>query len=250
MKRQSNISAGNTTVRADLPGLLVEYLKQSHIYYRDTALVKLENDFAELLAPCSQRSRDIFRQFFSVFKDEMEKHFLYEEEILFPYVEKLIAGKDDVRLEDSTGEHSNMQEKLSDLHNLVLKSMPPECDNDKHNALLDFLAYIEKDIACHTSIEDDILIPLASAAGNTVRSTVTEVHSHKTASLLSEREKEILISVAQGKINKEIADEHNISVHTVISHRKNITNKTGIKTVSGLTAYAILNNLIDINTIE
>ena len=222
MKGQGTITTGNTTVRADLPGLLVEYLKQSHIYYRDTALVKLENDFSELLKPCPQRTRDIFLQFFSVFKEEMKKHFLFEEEILFPYVEKLITGEDTIQFEDSAQEHSNIQEKLSDLHNLVLKSMPPECDNDKHNALLDFLAYIEKDMACHTSIEDDILIPLARAAGNTVQTTVTEPHSHKTASLLSDREKEILVSVAQGKINKEIADEHNISVHTVISHRKNI----------------------------
>ena len=61
---------------------------------------------------------------------------------------------------------------------------------------------------------------------------------------LSEREKEILVSVAKGLINKEIANNHNISVHTVISHRKNITRKTGIKTVSGLTIYAIFNNLI------
>ncbi len=61
---------------------------------------------------------------------------------------------------------------------------------------------------------------------------------------LSDREKEILISVAQGLTNKEIADRHNISVHTVISHRKNITRKTGIKTVSGLTIYAVFNGLI------
>ena len=64
---------------------------------------------------------------------------------------------------------------------------------------------------------------------------------------LSEREKEILVSVAQGLTNKEIADRHNISIHTVISHRKNISRKTGIKTVSGLTIYAVLNNLIDIS---
>lgn len=61
---------------------------------------------------------------------------------------------------------------------------------------------------------------------------------------LSEREKEILICVAKGMINKEIASKHNISVHTVVSHRKNIIRKTGIKTVSGLTIYAIFNNLI------
>ena len=63
---------------------------------------------------------------------------------------------------------------------------------------------------------------------------------------LSDREKEILVSVAKGLINKEIADKYNISIHTVISHRKNITRKTGIKTVAGLTVYALLNNLIEI----
>ena len=61
---------------------------------------------------------------------------------------------------------------------------------------------------------------------------------------LSEREKEILVAVAKGMTNKEIADKHFISIHTVISHRKNITRKTGIKTVSGLTVYAIFNNLV------
>ena len=62
---------------------------------------------------------------------------------------------------------------------------------------------------------------------------------------LSERENEILVSVAKGLPNKEIAEMLNISVNTVISHRKNIQKKTGIKSVSGLTVYALLNNLIN-----
>jgi DNA-binding NarL/FixJ family response regulator len=64
---------------------------------------------------------------------------------------------------------------------------------------------------------------------------------------LSEREKEITAQVALGKTNKEIAEELFISTHTVVSHRKNIVRKLGIKTVSGLTVYAILNKLISIN---
>ena len=62
---------------------------------------------------------------------------------------------------------------------------------------------------------------------------------------LSKREIDVLVAVAKGMMNKEIADQMNISIHTVISHRKNITRKTGIKSVSGLTVYALLNNLID-----
>ena len=67
---------------------------------------------------------------------------------------------------------------------------------------------------------------------------------------LSSREKEILVCVAKGMLNKEIADHFNISIYTVITHRKNITRKTGIKTVAGLTVYALLNNLIDMNAKE
>ena len=67
---------------------------------------------------------------------------------------------------------------------------------------------------------------------------------------LSAREKEILVSVAKGMLNKEIADRFNISIHTVITHRKNITRKTGIKPVAGLTVYALLNNLLDVNSFE
>jgi DNA-binding NarL/FixJ family response regulator len=62
---------------------------------------------------------------------------------------------------------------------------------------------------------------------------------------LTKRETAVLVQLAQGKTNKEIADALNVSVHTVISHRKNITHKTGIRSVAGLTVYAMLNNLID-----
>ncbi len=64
---------------------------------------------------------------------------------------------------------------------------------------------------------------------------------------LTERERTIVKIIATGLTNKEIAEQLNISMHTVITHRKNITGKLGIKTVSGLTIYAILNGLIDIN---
>ncbi|MDY0198944.1 MAG: LuxR C-terminal-related transcriptional regulator [Tenuifilaceae bacterium] len=67
------------------------------------------------------------------------------------------------------------------------------------------------------------------------------------AQVLSEREAQILKDVALGLSNKEIADKNFISPHTVITHRKNITKKLGIKTVSGLTIYAILNKLIGID---
>ena len=67
---------------------------------------------------------------------------------------------------------------------------------------------------------------------------------------LTQREKEILRLVAMGYSNKEIADSLFISIHTVITHRKNITGKLGIKSISGLTVYAIINRLIDPGQID
>ena len=61
---------------------------------------------------------------------------------------------------------------------------------------------------------------------------------------LSERESEVLLAVAQGLVSKEIADKLCISIHTVNTHRKNITRKTGIKSVAGLALYAKLHNLV------
>lgn len=67
---------------------------------------------------------------------------------------------------------------------------------------------------------------------------------------LSEREKEILISVVKGMSNKEIAEHHNISIHTAITHRRNITRKLKVHSISGLTIYAIINKLVDISEIK
>lgn len=64
---------------------------------------------------------------------------------------------------------------------------------------------------------------------------------------LTDREIDVLKLLVSGNANKEIADKLNISTHTVISHRKNISQKTGIKSVSGLTIYAVINNIISIN---
>ena len=79
---------------------------------------------------------------------------------------------------------------------------------------------------------------------NLALSVKQEKNNDVSENKLSEREKGIVREIALGRTNKEIADNLFISAHTVITHRKNITRKLGIKTVSGLTVYAILNKLI------
>lgn len=73
--------------------------------------------------------------------------------------------------------------------------------------------------------------------------------SDKQEKILSDREIEVLSLVAQGKINKEIADQLCIGLTTVITHRKNIQEKLGLKSVSALTIYAVMHGYVDINHI-
>ena len=112
-----------------------------------------------------------------------------------------------------------------------------------------------------SAVTDDIIkqydgsISLYDDAAGVVRKVQSALESRQPEASgegneLSSREKEILVCVAQGMLNKEIADKFSLSIYTVITHRKNITRKTGIKTVAGLTVYAILNNLIDINSVQ
>jgi DNA-binding NarL/FixJ family response regulator len=67
--------------------------------------------------------------------------------------------------------------------------------------------------------------------------------------ILSDREIEVMSLIVQGYINKEIADKLNIGLATVITHRKNIMDKLGMKSVSALTIYAIMHGYVDINKI-
>ena len=118
---------------------------------------------------------------------------------------------------------------------IVLKDKPAHLKNIKNSETI----YLDDTQNC-------ILRKLNHLIGN------KENSSKKTSfpDEISSREADILKNIALGFSNKEIADKLFISTHTVITHRKNITRKLGIKTVPGLTIYAILNKLIDINDTE
>ena len=77
--------------------------------------------------------------------------------------------------------------------------------------------------------------------------TGSDENSLQNKDTLTDRETNVLKLLAEGKSNKEIADNLNISINTVITHRKNISQKTGIKSVSGLTIYAVVQNLISLD---
>lgn len=88
----------------------------------------------------------------------------------------------------------------------------------------------------------DTLVKLLNSQAGTEKETQTGT--------LSDRETEVLKLLVTGNSNREIADKLFISPHTVITHRKNISQKTGIKSVSGLTIYAVINNIIELEKLN
>ena len=225
---------------------ILKFLRKSHRYYMDVMVPNLAASLERLTAPCSQHQRQVILDLFKAYKAELTTHFSYEENVAFPYVEAMLSGERSGQY--SIGEyeqnHSNIQEKLDQLKALITNALPKECRQEDAQQALYCVYALEMDLQKHTFIEDTVLVPAASQ----LEEKVEPVRSGSEE--LSSREKEILICVAKGMLNKEIADACNISVNTVITHRKNITRKIGIKTVAGLTVYALLNNLIDMNTIE
>ena len=109
--------------------------------------------------------------------------------------------------------------------------------------------YVERDQLKQYDGVVDIRDSRAQVIETLNQATSSEQERAKTSYELTKRETAVLVQLAQGKTNKEVADALNVSVHTVISHRKNITHKTGIKSVAGLTVYAMLNNLVDESTL-
>lgn len=206
------------------------FLRNSHDSYLYSLLPELEREINLVLVGRPDSEKKVISEFFLKFKGELGRHFKLEEEKIFPSLEALDRkGHGSEKI--FRHEHGEIDEKIQDLINLLLKYVSYGSRDVRVTELLSFLFRFRQDLAIHSRIEDCLILPMIEGK-------------------LSPREKEILVCVAQGMQNKEIAARFDISVFTVMTHRKNITEKTGIKSIAGLTAYAILQGLIDIESIK
>lgn len=158
-------------------------------------------------------------------------------------------------------EMTHLEEKIASLRADVVIVNPSIIDFHRRNAIKSLFPDTILIAILYNHIEHDVLRQFnaiidiyddPSKIANRITEALSEGSTEETSTDndLSDREKEILVAVAKGMMNKEIASLHNISIHTVISHRKNISRKTGIKSVSGFVVYALLNNLLEQNDIQ
>ena len=222
----------------DLP-TLQQYLRNTHSYFLDFRLPFLRRAIIEAIIPADPTSQIpmLILRCYDEFVEEIRTHIAHEEQGL---VEEHI--QDDQRITD----------KLTEIKNLIIKYYPSEHVSQKGIAtytlihVMSDLWHTEQDFADHCAIEDEILRPALSQA---LTDAPTAVPDQETEAL-SERERDVLIQVVNGLSNKEIADRLFISIHTVMTHRKNITRKLNIHSTAGLTIYAIVNKLINIDNIK
>lgn len=141
---------------------IIEYLRNSHKDYLNVRMPKLISEILDLIDCCHIKDGDILTTFCKKYEDEVIAHFKYEEEIAFPYIHNLIKGNkgEKYKIEEYESNHSNIDEALSDLKNIIIKYLPKECTIEKCRDVLLDLFMFEYDLSKHTLLEDKILISL------------------------------------------------------------------------------------------
>ena len=238
---------------------LIRYLKQSHEYFLDFNLPNIRRKLIESI-DCSGASdiAMLIIRFYDDYVMAVRKHMDYEDEQVFTYVQQLLDGhlKCGYTISEFAKRHSPISAKLKELKDVIIRCYPEKNNYLLNAALLEIIA-CEQDLTSHCLIEDNLFVPAVKRIEQQLQENgamcgVDEkiVQNRKdNTEALSEREKDIVRCVAKGMSNKEIADALFLSVHTVTTHRRNISSKLQIHTAAGLTIYAISNKLVNIEEI-
>lgn len=143
---------------------IVDYLHNSHAFYMEKEFDALEKNIKAMVEPCDAMQKKIVARFFADYKAQVENHFEYEESVVFPYVRSLKTGRgcEGYAIEQFEENHSNIDETLNDLKNIVMKYLPDTCDTVLRNEVLYRIFRLEEDLTKHTIVEDVVLIPLVN----------------------------------------------------------------------------------------
>ena len=240
---------------------LIGYLKQAHEYYLDFNLPNIRRKLIEAI-DCSGTDElaMLILKFYDEYVTEVRKHMEYENDVVFSYVEQLSQGflNRNFTISNFAGKHRPIGYKLKELKDIIIRYYP-EKNNYQLNQVLLEIILSEQDLTSHCMIEDKLFVPAVKLIEQQLKKSGQIQYTDETDSesidkdkleVLSDREKDIIICVSKGMNNKEIADYLYLSVHTVTTHRRNISNKLQIHTTAGLIIYAIANKLVNIEEIQ
>jgi regulator of cell morphogenesis and NO signaling len=157
---------------------LIGYLKKAHEFYVEHKIPALKALIEKLIEE-SDSSQDTYMlafNFFDEYQEELLSHIDSEEEVVYPYVfelekaiekgkapHELISRMENYSITDYEEEHDNVEEKLFDLKNLIIKYLPAPKNDTSGYRILQELFELEKDLREHARIEDMILVPKVEA---------------------------------------------------------------------------------------
>lgn len=239
---------------------LIDYLKKAHRGFLEISLPRIRHHLIEAINHTAPNEVEIlFMRFYDDYVREVSRHMNYENNVVFPYVERLLSGSQDgsFNITRYSENHDHAATKLNELKDLFIYHYS-QTENARLSATLFDIVMCEKDLMTHFEVESKLFVPnverleteIKEKAGNLGREATDGAAGAESPEIISDREKEIIRYVACGKSNKEIADILFISPHTVATHRRNINSKLGIHSAAGLTIYAIIHNLIDARDIK
>ena len=219
---------------------LLHYLKASHTYYLDFQLPFIRRELQESINENDPLGMLIMK-IYNEYAQEIRRHMKYEEKTLFPYVESLIDGQpmNDYNIETFSKHHDQTDKTLRELKLMIIKYLPSDALHNNQLTATLFTPAIKR--LERMTKQDDVSKNISSMVFK---------GGQDNSEALSDREREVIIGVVQGLLNKEIADKMCISVNTVITHRRNIARKLQIHSPAGLTIYAIVNGLVDISSVK
>ena len=152
----------------DLSGLL-PYLKASHQYYLNERFPHVEEHLQRIIEACGPKYGPMLRHFYDEYKQEVMRHIqYYEEEVVFPYIEALNSGRrtDTYQIEEFRHNHTNIQDVLDDMMNILLKYLPGDIlPKERIEISLDIME-LSDDLNRHSLIEDHLLIPYVESLEN------------------------------------------------------------------------------------
>ncbi len=244
--------------RVSIPTLM-KYLRASHDYYLGFQLPFIRKELSEALDPDNSVSNLVLK-LYDEYARQIQLHMKYEERMVFPYVDNLLDGRvtSGYDIETFSKHHGQTDQKLRELKQIIIKYLPSDgLRNNQLSATLYDIYNNEEWLALHAEVEDHIFIPAIRKLEQKLKQSDVSAkisnmisQSPNNSESLSDRERDVVVSVVQGMSNKEIANHLCISVNTVITHRRNIARKLQIHSPAGLTIYAIVNNLVDISTVK
>lgn len=156
---------------------IIKYLENSHKHYISEKFPLLTSYITEISRINTHPETELLKRFYNDYLVEVTEHLKYENDIVFPYVMSLIADNrqsglqlgNNYTMAEYSSHHDDIEEKLTDLKNLLIRYLPIEQDMITRRKLLLTLYELEFDLHIHSLIEEIILIPIVERLEHSIR---------------------------------------------------------------------------------